>query len=152
MELTSEALWIIGYDMGSMTATGGRATYATQTRRICEDRVVSKECRKKEAAVNSTAPCCPPKPACCAGSAGDGAETDGPLAYFDRMTGRCLEYAEAAKEAGRPVVGIMCEYTPRELILAAGGVPVCLCGGSAEMIPSAEEHQPAHLCPLIKST
>jgi benzoyl-CoA reductase/2-hydroxyglutaryl-CoA dehydratase subunit BcrC/BadD/HgdB len=50
------------------------------------------------------------------------------------------------------VVGILCEYTPRELILAAGGVPVCLCGGDASMIPAAEEMLPANLCPLIKST
>jgi benzoyl-CoA reductase/2-hydroxyglutaryl-CoA dehydratase subunit BcrC/BadD/HgdB len=49
-------------------------------------------------------------------------------------------------------VGIMCEYAPRELIMAADAVPVCLCGGSAEMIPPAEEHLPANLCPLIKST
>jgi benzoyl-CoA reductase/2-hydroxyglutaryl-CoA dehydratase subunit BcrC/BadD/HgdB len=49
-------------------------------------------------------------------------------------------------------VGILCEYTPRELIMAAGGVPVCLCGGSADTIPAAEQHLPANLCPLIKST
>ncbi len=46
----------------------------------------------------------------------------------------------------------MCEYTPRELIMAAGGLPVCLCGGDEEMIPAAEEVLPANLCPLIKST
>jgi benzoyl-CoA reductase/2-hydroxyglutaryl-CoA dehydratase subunit BcrC/BadD/HgdB len=46
----------------------------------------------------------------------------------------------------------MCEYAPRELIMAAGGVPVCLCGGSAATIAAAEEHLPANLCPLIKST
>ena len=79
----------------------------------------------------------------CSGGAG---------AYFDDMIDHCYDYAIAAKEAGRPIVGIMCEYTPREVILAAGGVPVCLCGGSAEMIPPAEELLPANLCPLIKST
>jgi benzoyl-CoA reductase/2-hydroxyglutaryl-CoA dehydratase subunit BcrC/BadD/HgdB len=68
------------------------------------------------------------------------------------MLDRCLRYATAAKAAGRPIVGILCEYTPRELILAAGGVPVCLCGGSAATIPAAEQHLPANLCPLIKST
>ena len=68
------------------------------------------------------------------------------------MIEHCYEYAAAAKAAGRPVVGILCEYTPRELIMAAGGVPVCLCGGSAKTIPAAEEHLPANLCPLIKST
>lgn len=76
----------------------------------------------------------------------------GPLAWFDDMIGNCLKYAQAAHAAGRPIVGILCEYTPRELILAAGAVPVCLCGGSAEMIPAAEEELPANLCPLIKST
>ena len=74
------------------------------------------------------------------------------LAWFGRMIEHCHEYAVAAKEAGRPVVGILCEYTPRELIMAAGGVPVCLCGGSAKTIPAAEQHLPANLCPLIKST
>ena len=51
------------------------------------------------------------------------------------MIDHCYQYAAAAKQAGRPVVGILCEYTPRELIMAAGGVPVCLCGGSAQTIP-----------------
>jgi benzoyl-CoA reductase/2-hydroxyglutaryl-CoA dehydratase subunit BcrC/BadD/HgdB len=79
-------------------------------------------------------------------------ETADPRGRFARMIPNCLEYAKAAHEAGRPIVGILCEYTPRELILAAGGVPVCLCGGSAKTIPAAEEHLPANLCPLIKST
>jgi benzoyl-CoA reductase/2-hydroxyglutaryl-CoA dehydratase subunit BcrC/BadD/HgdB len=79
-------------------------------------------------------------------------ETPEPLAWFAGMIDHCYEYAEAAKGEGRPIVGIMCEFTPREIILAAGGVPVCLCGGSAETIPAAERHLPANLCPLIKST
>jgi benzoyl-CoA reductase/2-hydroxyglutaryl-CoA dehydratase subunit BcrC/BadD/HgdB len=68
------------------------------------------------------------------------------------MIDNCYEHAAAAKAAGRPVVGILCEYCPRELIMAAGAVPVCLCGGSAKTIPPAEEHLPINLCPLIKST
>jgi len=68
------------------------------------------------------------------------------------MIDHCYDYAESAKAAGRPIVGIMCEFTPREIILAAGGVPVCLCGGSADTIPAAEQVLPANLCPLIKST
>ncbi len=75
-----------------------------------------------------------------------------PLEWFAGMLNRCHQYARAAKAAGKPVVGILCEFTPRELIMAAGGVPVCLCGGSAKTIPAAEEHLPANLCPLIKST
>src|ERR1017187_10550733 len=79
-------------------------------------------------------------------------EPPDPRAWFGGMIDHCYDYAEAAKGEGRPIVGIMCEFTPRELILAAGAVPVCLCGGSAETIPAAEQHLPANLCPLIKST
>ena len=90
---------------------------------------------------------------CCGkkGGAG-GAAADCPLTWFEDMIGHCLDYAEQAKAQGRPVVGILCEFTPRELIFAAGGVPVCLCGGSQATIPAAEQHLPANLCPLIKST
>jgi benzoyl-CoA reductase/2-hydroxyglutaryl-CoA dehydratase subunit BcrC/BadD/HgdB len=76
----------------------------------------------------------------------------GPLAWFGDMIDHCYDFAEAAKAQGRPIVGIMCEFTPREIILAAGGVPVCLCGGSAATIPAAEAVLPSNLCPLIKST
>jgi benzoyl-CoA reductase/2-hydroxyglutaryl-CoA dehydratase subunit BcrC/BadD/HgdB len=68
------------------------------------------------------------------------------------MIDHCYDHVEAAKAEGRPIVGIMCEFTPREIILAAGAVPVCLCGGSAATIPAAEQFLPANLCPLIKST
>jgi len=68
------------------------------------------------------------------------------------MIEHALKYANEEREQGRKIVGIMCEYTPRELILAAGGVPVCLCGGEGATIPAAEEHLPSNLCPLIKST
>jgi benzoyl-CoA reductase/2-hydroxyglutaryl-CoA dehydratase subunit BcrC/BadD/HgdB len=68
------------------------------------------------------------------------------------MIQNCYEHAAKVKAEGRHIVGIMCEYTPRELVMAADALPVCLCGGSAEMIGPAEEHLPANLCPLIKST
>lgn len=74
------------------------------------------------------------------------------LAWFERMIPNCLEYARREHAAGRPIVGIMCEFTPREIIMAGGGVPVCLCGGSAETVGVAEQELPANLCPLIKST
>ena len=96
--------------------------------------------------------CCSPKvTSCCSSGAAPGAATT-PCEHFAQMIPRCLEYAKQADESGRPVVAIMCEYTPRELIMAAGGVPVCLCGGAAETIPDAEKHLPSNLCPLIKST
>jgi len=96
--------------------------------------------------------CSIPKSTCCSASSGAQTAEDGPLAWFSRMIPNCLAYAEREHKQGRPIVGIMCEYTPRELIMAAGGIPVCLCGGSAETIPAAEKHLPANLCPLIKST
>ncbi len=68
------------------------------------------------------------------------------------MVEHCYDYAVEQKQEGRKLVGIMCEFTPREIIMAAGAMPVCLCGGSAEMIPPAEQELPANLCPLIKST
>jgi len=68
------------------------------------------------------------------------------------MIPNALAHAEAARDAGRHVVGILCEYTPRELIMAAGGEPACLCGGSADTANRAEEELPGNLCPLIKST
>jgi benzoyl-CoA reductase/2-hydroxyglutaryl-CoA dehydratase subunit BcrC/BadD/HgdB len=77
---------------------------------------------------------------------------DTPLTYFSQMIDHCCDYAETAKAQGRPIVGILCEYTPREILFAAGAVPVCLCGGSLETIPAAEQHLPVNLCPLIKST
>jgi len=92
--------------------------------------------------------CCSSKTekACC------GTANVTPEAWFTKMIDHCLAYAREAKAQGRPVIGIMCEYTPREVILAAGGVPVCLCGGSARMAEVAERELPANLCPLIKST
>ncbi len=94
-----------------------------------------------------------PKTACCGAPSGPcGNNEKGPAAWFEKMIPHCYEYTVQAKNNGKPIVGIMCEYTPRELIIAAGGVPVCLCGGSAETATLAEEVLPANLCPLIKST
>ncbi len=91
------------------------------------------------------APIAPPPPSAAAPGCG-------PLEYFGNMIDHCCDFAEAARGQGLPIVGIMCEFTPREVILAAGAVPVCLCGGSAATIPAAEQYLPANLCPLIKST
>jgi benzoyl-CoA reductase/2-hydroxyglutaryl-CoA dehydratase subunit BcrC/BadD/HgdB len=88
----------------------------------------------------------------CQRSATTPGEPPSPLAWFGGMIDHCYDFAERAHAQGRPIVGIMCEFTPREIILAAGAVPVCLCGGSAATIPVAEQFLPANLCPLIKST
>lgn len=57
-----------------------------------------------------------------------------------------------AKEVGQKVVGIYCTYCPQELILAAGAIPVGLCGTKEDPIAKAEEILPRNLCPLIKSS
>ncbi|MEW6743350.1 MAG: double-cubane-cluster-containing anaerobic reductase [Planctomycetota bacterium] len=100
-------------------------------------------------------PCHPPEPPTGTPptrSESRGERVSGILERFANMIPNCLSHAERERSQGRPIVGILCEYTPRELIMAAGGVPVCLCGGSLEMIAPAEEHLPSGLCPLIKST
>ena len=90
---------------------------------------------------------------CCGPNKKDGCHAYARVGMFaSQMIPNCLKYAQEAKAKGKHIVGITCEYTPRELIMAADGVPVCLCGGSAETIAPAEEHLPANLCPLIKST
>ncbi len=56
------------------------------------------------------------------------------------------------KEEGTPFVGTFCTYTPNEIILAAGAVPVSLCSFSDETIPEAEQDLPRNLCPLVKAS
>jgi benzoyl-CoA reductase/2-hydroxyglutaryl-CoA dehydratase subunit BcrC/BadD/HgdB len=56
------------------------------------------------------------------------------------------------KQQGQGVVGTFCTYTPWELFMAAGLIPVGLCSTSDETIPEAEKTLPANLCPLIKAS
>jgi benzoyl-CoA reductase/2-hydroxyglutaryl-CoA dehydratase subunit BcrC/BadD/HgdB len=112
---------------------------------------MSKCCGKKQADTNKSDPCSPPEPVC--SSKGVAApEEDCPISWFSNMVQHCYDHVCAEKKKGKRLVGIACEYTPRELIMASGALTVCLCGGSAEMIPPAEQLLPANLCPLIKST
>lgn len=54
------------------------------------------------------------------------------------------------KEEGKKVVGTFCSYTPGELVMAADGVCVGLCGSSEDGIAFAEKTLPKNMCPLIK--
>jgi benzoyl-CoA reductase/2-hydroxyglutaryl-CoA dehydratase subunit BcrC/BadD/HgdB len=56
------------------------------------------------------------------------------------------------KDQGKGVVGTFCTYTPVEIFMAAGLVPVGLCSTSDETIPDAEKVLPSNLCPLIKAS
>ena len=77
------------------------------------------------------------------------------MAYFDNMvenihTGRIHEIV-AAKESGKPVIGTFCVYVPEELVVAAGGICVGLCGGAQGSIADAEKVLPRNICPMVKS-
>lgn len=56
------------------------------------------------------------------------------------------------KDQGKDICGAFCQYTPAEIIRAAGLYQVGLCGQSAAPIKTAETRLPANLCPLIKSS
>ncbi|MBZ9687192.1 2-hydroxyacyl-CoA dehydratase family protein [Clostridium estertheticum] len=56
------------------------------------------------------------------------------------------------KDDGKKIVGTYCTYSPWELIMAAGAIPISLCSMSDEPISEAEKHLPKNLCPLIKSS
>jgi len=77
------------------------------------------------------------------------------MAYFDTMIaelfGARIKELVAAKEAGHPVVGTFCVYIPEEIVVAAGGICVGLCGGSPGSIPDAEKILPRNICPMVKS-
>lgn len=57
-----------------------------------------------------------------------------------------------ASEAGQKVVGMYCVFSPQEIAVAAGAIPVTLCGTKQEPIEDAEKELPRNLCPLIKSS
>ena len=81
-------------------------------------------CGKREASGAAPAeadPAHPPQVSEESAQPGSSALAEG-LGWFAEMVPHCYEAAQAAKAAGTPIVGIMCEYTPRELVLAAGGL------------------------------
>ncbi|MFH1228126.1 MAG: double-cubane-cluster-containing anaerobic reductase [Planctomycetota bacterium] len=127
------------------TAVGCRSANTTHQQRAAPPPANTCATKNDPCRSNSVSPCSASKPP----ATGTGSC---PMSYFDNMVGNCLAYAEEAKAAGKPVVGIFCEYTPREIIMAVGAVPVCMCGGSEATIPAAEEDLPASICPLIKSS
>ena len=55
------------------------------------------------------------------------------------------------KQRGGKVFGTFCVYVPEEVIVAAGGITVGLCGGADFSVPTAEQILPRNLCALIKS-
>lgn len=74
------------------------------------------------------------------------------LDRIKEITDRNVLNLQEAKSAGKKVVGQYCIYSPEELAIAAGAIPVSLCGTKQDSIPAAEEILPRSLCPLIKSS
>lgn len=78
------------------------------------------------------------------------------MAYFDNVFaevhGMRIKELVNHKKGGGIVVGTFCTYVPEEIIIAAGGVAVGLCGG-AEVVPEeVVKYLPANTCALIKSS
>ena len=78
------------------------------------------------------------------------------MAYFDGVTfdihgAPIQEMLDEKKATGAQIVGYFCIYVPDEVILAAGGIPVGLCGGSQYSFPDADKVLPRNICPLIRS-
>lgn len=59
---------------------------------------------------------------------------------------------QRALDNGKKVVGLYCTYAPQELVLAAGAIPIGLCGTNEKPIPAAEKDLPRNLCPMVKSS
>ncbi len=74
------------------------------------------------------------------------------MEQFSQMREKNMIDIKTAKEQGRKVVGMYCLYSPAEVVVAAGAIPVMLCGTKQEPIPAAEKVLPRNLCPLIKSS
>jgi len=72
--------------------------------------------------------------------------------YLAAIEHRIATETRAATQAGTKVIGVYCAFTPKELISAAGAIPVSLCSGTQHPIAIAEQHLPRNLCALIKSS
>lgn len=72
--------------------------------------------------------------------------------YIKNIEDRVYHQVVEQCAMGRKVAGLYCAFTPKELVTAAGAIPVTLCSGSEEPFSVAEEDLPANLCPLVKSS
>lgn len=74
------------------------------------------------------------------------------MKIFENLRDQNILTLEHAKRNNKKIVGMYCAYSPQELVLAAGALPVSLCGTREEPIAAAEKLLPRNLCPLIKSS
>ncbi len=82
------------------------------------------------------------------------APTDLPAIFEEFDDARRAGFINAMnfKQNGGRLVGLLCSYTPIEIIEAAGACGIGLCGTSNEPVADAETVLPKNLCPLVKST
>ena len=71
--------------------------------------------------------------------------------YRELYGNRAKEILEHKKK-GKKIVGVICNFIPLELILAADAIPIRICTGFQDPILIAEEILPRNFCPLIKSS
>jgi benzoyl-CoA reductase/2-hydroxyglutaryl-CoA dehydratase subunit BcrC/BadD/HgdB len=71
---------------------------------------------------------------------------------FENLRDQNIIDLQHAKRDNKKVVGMYCAFSPQELVLAAGALPVSLCGTKQEPVAAAEKVLPRNLCPLIKSS
>ncbi|AFS77506.1 2-hydroxyglutaryl-CoA dehydratase subunit D [Gottschalkia acidurici 9a] len=71
---------------------------------------------------------------------------------FDEARQQGFMNIKELKEQGKHIIGTYCVYTPYEIMIAGGAIPISLCSMSDESIPAAEKHLPRNLCPLIKAS
>lgn len=74
------------------------------------------------------------------------------FAKLQQISEQNLSDIDQAKREGRKVIGFYCLYSPVELAIAAGAIPVSLCGTKNDPVEAAEKVLPRNLCPLIKSS
>ena len=74
------------------------------------------------------------------------------MKILDDFTEHNILALEHFKRDGGKIIGFYCGFVPLELIMAAGAIPVGLCGTKENPIPAAERILPRNLCPLIKSS
>ncbi|MFQ5810825.1 MAG: 2-hydroxyacyl-CoA dehydratase subunit D, partial [Armatimonadota bacterium] len=71
--------------------------------------------------------------------------------YFRGILTSDKRARELAKHDG-PIVGTLCNFVPEEIILAAGAVPLRLCGGDYEASKAVEDIFPRDVCGVAKSS
>lgn len=74
------------------------------------------------------------------------------LERFTNARVNAIEELNRLKERGTKIVGTYCTFSPEEVIMAAGAVPIRLCETTGEYINEGERYIPRNLCAIVKSS